>query len=345
MRIEFVPTEYAVHIGVVRGYSRSPKTWRVYGYCLLAYLRYVENCGIDWLHANEERLAHYRSHLEKKKLVRATIARSMNIICGFYEWAQSRGHILDLPFTREVVSLWSRGVLSHVERKKIATRPLLVPRVPRRRRYPRYFNREEQERIFAELCDRDRLIMEWALYTGAREFEICALTVDDVPAQSVYRSRRAYALKITGKGAVEADLCVPTWLLDRTQKYIRFIGRPDIVRSSRARGKQTPPNIFLSRWGDALQPDSLYRAFRSALQIAGLHGRFHDLRHTYAISTLHRLMQLPEHEGTEGLNAIMTLKYLMRHSSLTSTQVYLEARNFYLTEIYSDLFELPEYES
>ena len=342
MQIELLPTEYGIYVGVVRGRSRSPQTWKASGYALLSFIRFMEANQFDWRQPTEQVLAHYRTQLEHRKLIRATIARVMNTICDFYQWAHTKGHIVTLPFTYDIVRAWNRGMLSHLERRKVAVRPVIVPSVPRRRRYPRYYNRDEQEQLFAALGERDRIMMEWALYTGAREFEICALTVDHIPSPSVYSSRKMYALKIVGKAAVVADLCVPTWLLDRTYQYIHFFGRAEIVRAAKKRGNSVPGNIFLARWGRALRPNSLYKAFRSALANSGLSGRFHDLRHTFAISTLHKLMQLPRHSGSDGLNALLELKYLMRHGSLSSTQIYLEARNYYLTEIYADLYELPE---
>jgi integrase len=347
MRIELMPTEYSIHFCVVRGRSRSPKTWRGLGYTLCAFLRFMEAHGLNWRQPQEEYLAHFRSHLERKPtskrpLVRATVARQMNIVCAFYEWAFRKGYLTNLPFTREIVRTWNRGMLSHLQAERLSARPILVPTVPKPRGRPRYFNREDQERLFAALGERDRLMMEWALYTGAREFEICALTLDDMPAPSVYRSQRAYGVTILGKNRVVADLCVPTWLLDRTYQYIKFYGRAETARAAMKRGKAVHDNIFLSRWGDPLQPDSLYKAFVKALKLNKINGRVHDLRHTYAISTLHKLMLLPKHANTNGLAALIELRDLMRHASFTSTEIYLGAYKHYLTLIDSNLFELPE---
>lgn len=343
MRIEFLPTEYSLHIAVIRGRSRSWKTWKAYGHCMLSFLRYMEAKNFDWRQPQEKYLAHYRTSLERRGLIRATVRRNMSIICDFYEWANARGYVKTLPFTREVVAVKARGMLSHLQRRNLVSKAVLLPKVPARKRFPRYFNREEQEQIFSLLKERDRLMMEWALYTGAREFEICNLLISDLPSPSAYRTRHAYPLAIIGKGSVSADLWVPTWLLDKTFQYVRFFGRAEVARALKKRhGAQPPRHVFLSRWGSALKPDSLYRAFRRAVKAANLKGVFHDLRHTFAISTLHKLMQLPQYSEGNGYNALLQLKYLMRHSSLTTTQIYLEARNFYLTEIYADLFAIPE---
>jgi hypothetical protein len=49
MKIEIMPTEYALHIALVRGRCRSPKTWKTYGLTILQLLRYMEAREIDWL--------------------------------------------------------------------------------------------------------------------------------------------------------------------------------------------------------------------------------------------------------------------------------------------------------
>jgi integrase len=302
--------------------------------------------GFDWRHPDpqriEEQLAHYRNHLEARGLVRGRIKRVMQIICDFYEWSLQYGYIDELPLTYESVTLAYKGKLAHVNPGRLSARAILMPKTPRRRRYPRYFDRQQQNQIAGLLSERDRLIVEWALYTGAREFEISNLRVNDIPPQSVYRSRRAYQLKLIRKGGGVGYLCVPTWLLDKTHQYIRFFGRRATARATIERRGNVADNIFLSRWGEPLRPDSIYRNFKTALKQSGLEGVFHDLRHTYAISMLDKLMRQARHAHTDGLNALHELSVLMGHASTSSTRIYLMARQFYLSEIDSDIFDLPE---
>jgi integrase len=235
-------------------------------------------------------------------------------------------------------------MLAHLARERLSSRPLLIPNVPKRRRYPRYFTRDEQELLFALLCERDQLAMEWALYTGAREFEICALTTAQIPPQSAYRHRRVYALPLrVTKGDVPGDLWVPTWLLKKTYQYIHFYGRQGAVSASERFGRPTSENIFLSRCGDALNPDTLYRGFKTAVERAGLRGTFHHLRHTYAISMLHKLMQTARFRDSDGHNALLVLRDLMRHGSVVTTEIYLVAWRRYLTEVDANLFDMPEH--
>ena len=268
----------------------------------------------------------------------------MSFVCSFYEWAYDRKHITGVrlsyeSFVRKFVRVGG-GLLGHVRSPSMSGRPILVPRAQKHRDLPHYFNLEEQERFFELLNERDSLIAAWALHTGARQHEVCKLRLSDIPPQSAYRSRRTFPIRIIGKGSKPGDLHAPTWLLDKTYRYIKFFGRKRTVHNASGRGAAVSDRIFLSRWGNDLKPDSVYRAFKKTLKQAGLRGKFHDLRHTYAIWTLDALMKTPRHSGTNGHNALLELKERMRHGSLETTEIYLKARDFYLDDIESELWVL-----
>ncbi len=340
MRIEYLPTEFCTYLAVVPGRSRSQKTWKASAYILLPFLRFMISHKLNWKRPTEEHLAHYRNHIANRHLSKSRTARVMTVVCRFYEWCYSRGHITTLPLSYEERPRRNHSMLAHIAPIKLSARAILIPDVPKPRGHPKYFNSTELEKLTSLLGELDRLIYDWALYTGAREFEIAAIRVDQIPPQSVYRSRRTYALSLeTTKGDVPGKLYVPTRLLDRTHQYIRFFGRAQVVRDTRARGKDVPTNLFLGRWGTALQPDSIYNNFKEKLKLAKLRGTFHEIRHTFAILTLDALMRLPQHAGTDGMNALLELKLRMRHSSVMTTEKYLRARNFYLTDLYGELWE------
>jgi len=343
MRIQYVPTEFMIYNAVVRGKSRSPKTWKDQGNIILPFLQYMEERGFDWRQPTEERLAHYRNSLELRRLGRPRISRIMGFIIAFYEWAHRKGHITALPLTYEETPRPAGGLLAHLGPTKNTSKSILVPKIRKNRDHPRFYNKQEQGRILSALTnDRDQLIVQWALLTGAREFEICNLVLDDIPPQTAYQSRRNYPIRIIGKGNKPGDLRVPTWLLDNTYRYAKLFGRRIIARDAAKRGRTVPPNIFLARWGTGLKPDSVYRVVDKAIKTAGLKGSFHDFRHTYAICTLDALMNLPRHEGSNGKNALLELKIRMRHESLETTDDYLKARDFYKGDIDSDVWMMDE---
>lgn len=177
-----------------------------------------------------------------------------------------------------------------------------------------------------------------------RESELCALTVDQIPEQEKYRASCLYRLPLrVTKGSIGGDLYVPTWLLDETYRYVSLFERRTVARNARKRGNFVPSVIWLSRWGKPLRPNSIYQNFKQAVEKAGIQaGTFHDLRHTYAITMLDRLMRTAANEEARARNPLLVLKHLMRHATLASTEIYLRARDFYLTDIFQDTWDVPE---
>ena len=269
----------------------------------------------------------------------------MSVICDFYEWSHRKGFSKALPFTLASQRVTNRGLLAHVQASRLTSRSILIPRVRRSRdgRMPRFYTLADQARILDEFDERDRLIAEWALFTGLREFEICALTIGQIPPQREYQGRLTTIIRLAEtKFGKAADLRVPTWLLNKTYQYVAFFGRPAILRAARRRGNSDiPANIFLGRWGTTLRPDSVYNRFKAALAVVSLPGTFHDLRHTFAICTLDALMRSERYAGSKGLEALLVLKSRMRHEQISSTMIYLRAREFYFEDIDSGLWELP----
>jgi integrase len=347
MRVQYLPTEWFIHLAVDRGSTRSPLTWKNYAYRLLSWLRFCIGHHWNWASPEERHLAHYRNMIERQapKLKRVTIAKTMLVLCRFYEWAHHSGHVSLLPVTLELVRGYQkrRGLLAHLPRNDVTARHVLVPRASRSTTIPRYFTKTEQLKFFPFLSERDVLIVMWALYTGAREHEICALQTGQIPQQSAYQARRFYPIPLAvSKGSVGGDLQVPTWLLDETYRYITFFDRRTVARTARAQGKHVPDNIFLGRYGSAIKPNSVWKNFKKALKAAGLQGRFHDLRHTFAINMLDRLTLVAETPEAKIRSPLVSLKHLMRHESLDSLEIYLTSRELYLADIYSDPWDVPE---
>jgi integrase len=348
MRHLLVPTEWLVDLAVVDGRAQSPLTWRTYAYGLRDFLAFADDHEWDWSAPTEAMIATYSNHLAQSGRKRNTVNRAVTIICKFYEWAHARKFIRTLDLRYEAVRMTQHGFLAHiVDETKLSARAVVIPRRRRNERLPRFFTKAEQERIIEALSPRDQLIALWAVNTGAREHEICALRVAQLPSDASYASRRRARVPLTKtKGNAPGDLWVPSWLIDRTFQHVSFFGRRRVMRASEQRGKPIPDNIFLGRWGTPLKPDSVYNNFKAAIRALGMDGTFHDLRHTFAITTLDALMRrAASADGPkDGRNPLLTLQKLMRHASIQTTMKYLTAREFYLTEIDSEHWELPDEE-
>jgi len=234
-------------------------------------------------------------------------------------------------------------LLHYDDKEQLSARAVVIPKGSRQERLPRYFTDEESIRIIQPLSERDQLIVLWALYTGARQHEIVALIVSQLPSVGETRARPVVRVSLdVSKGSKGGDLFAPRWLIDRTFQYMKLFDRTALKRDALRRGVVAADNIFLSNRFGQLSTNTVYRMFKSAVKCAGLSGTFHDLRHTYAISMLDKLMRAAmKNENEDGRNPLLILKSLLRHSSLQTTERYLVAREFYLTDIMSDAWELP----
>src|SRR6266481_3940672 len=108
MRWQTEPNAFLVQVSLVRGKTRSPKTWRSYAYQFGDWLSFCERIGLDWRHATEMNIATYRNILTSEAssqtgqpLKRSTINHKLSVICQFYRFAQKKNWIEVLPFDLE----------------------------------------------------------------------------------------------------------------------------------------------------------------------------------------------------------------------------------------------------
>lgn len=152
-------------------------------------------------------------------------------------------------------------------------------------------------RTGAQLCSmRHQVAVDLALFAGARRSEIAGLSWSDVDLQTGQ-------VRIFGKGSREAVLPLHASLISLLTTW----------RLRNATGSQW---VFPSRGGDGyrgighLSPWSIGRLIHEAGAAAGVDVTPHVLRHTFA-TELH-----------DGGSDIRVVQELMRHRSLTSTQIY-----------------------
>jgi integrase/recombinase XerC len=182
----------------------------------------------------------------------------------------------------------------------------LLPRAPYRQRIPspplRALPDDVFNDFFAALSNhRDRAIVAVAVSSGARAAELLRMRLEEVDF-----GRQLVALQ--GKGHRELEL-VPA-SPDSFLWLAAYLAESEADRSSH------DSRLWWTRRGPA-RPLT-YWALRQILNRAndqlGSNVTFHDLRHTYAM----RLMDDP--------NLFITdVQRLMRHRSLTSTQIYARA--------------------
>jgi integrase/recombinase XerD len=174
------------------------------------------------------------------------------------------------------------------------------PKVPRK--IPRVFSQREVERFLATIDTstalglRDRALFELIYSCGLRVSEAVELTLGRVFLKDA-------ALHVTGKGS--KDRYTPLgevaeyWL----KRYLTE-ARPEL-----ARGIQDD-HLFLSRRGRKLSRKGMWKRFNQTLMKAGLQGKIHTLRHSFATHLL------------AGGADLRSVQELLGHADIGTTQIY-----------------------
>lgn len=144
---------------------------------------------------------------------------------------------------------------------------------------------------------RDKLIIELFYATGIRRSELVNLKVSDIDFSN-------HTIKVLGKRNKERILPLLPFLKDSIYQYLQYRG--EVVNSKSA------DNLILVKNGDKIYETLVYRIINSYFSKASSKAKKspHVLRHTFATHLLN--------QGAS-LNSV---KELLGHSSLASTQVY-----------------------
>lgn len=143
---------------------------------------------------------------------------------------------------------------------------------------------------------RNQLVIEFLYLTGMRRAELISLKDNDIDFSSC-------TIRVTGKGNKQRLIPFSDLTREKLEKYIR-------VRSKEIENKS--PFLFVKEDGNAMYPKLVYKIINNHLNsISTLSKKSpHVLRHSFATAMLNN--------GAE----INSIKELMGHTSLSSTQIY-----------------------
>lgn len=189
---------------------------------------------------------------------------------------------------------------------------------------PRPLRGAELARLLDRLDQPYRLMAEWAVTTGLRRKELCALQMHQVPVVALDPEREPLVgmLVTQTKGDRPRLVYPPVRLIDRTRWYIGE-ERARALRAGRGSGPDhgPPASLFLGRDGRAPSRAAVSAAFGRAFRAAGLGGSLHTLRHTFAITLLAALQR--QARVDPDLNPLKIVQVLLGHASLETTALYL----------------------
>lgn len=226
--------------------------------------------------------------------------RKHTVLCGFYRYAVSRGHVVAAPL------------------------PAIIPKQPERF-IPYIYSCEELQRLLdgTTSYQKQRIQLEphtfrtilLALYGAAlREGESLSLTLSDVDLRQsllTIRDTKFYKSRLVPMGC------------DLNEAMLRYARRRKVDGHS----QEPDAPFFVTELGERIPNDLLQRAFRRLRKKAGVHRtdgaryqpRLHDLRHSAAV---HRLTTWYR-EGKDVQKLLPLLSTYMGHTDLGGTQRYL----------------------
>ena len=183
-------------------------------------------------------------------------------------------------------------------------------------RLPRYFEYNELEELFnvpdlkTVLGIRDRLIIEILYATGIRVGELVNIKIKDI-------NKSERTILIHGKGSKERIIPIGDYAIYYLKKYILEY-RPLLLKTN-------TDYVFLNNHGKKLSRQSFYKLVKDLAIKKNIKTEFspHTLRHSFATHLLDR--------GAD----IVSIKEMLGHSSLSTTQIYTHISNQKLKDEYT----------
>ena len=157
--------------------------------------------------------------------------------------------------------------------------------------------------------ERDQAILEMLYATGLRLSELLSINICDI-------DRKSKLVKVMGKGGKERIVPIGKVALNSIESYLKKLGKS--IRSS----YEDP--LFVNKKGKRLPKRTLQRRIKKYLEVTMGGGSVHTLRHTFAT-----------HLVNSGAD-ILTVKELLGHNSLSSTQHYTRLNLEKIKKVYQE---------
>ncbi|MBN2509644.1 MAG: site-specific tyrosine recombinase XerD [Spirochaetales bacterium] len=272
-------------------------------------------------------LAQYRDYLQvERRLKMSTVDTYVRGISEYFDWLASRGadprtadkqDLVDYLITRSeeyaglkgrtkarllstLRSFYTYIVLEGI-RKDNPAKLVDMPRL--KKSIPEVMTVEEVERFLSCIPVnsprgiRDRALFELIYSCGLRVSEAVELLVE-----SFYPEEKL--VRIIGKGDKERLIPLGDEALYWMKHYMRD-GRPKFLsrRSNTSR-------VFLNSRGEGLSRKGMWKRFREIAAMAGVEGKIHTLRHSFATHLL------------QGGADLRSVQELLGHQDISTTQIY-----------------------
>ena len=156
---------------------------------------------------------------------------------------------------------------------------------------------------------RDQAILELFYSTGLRLSELLGINLCDI-------DEKKQSVKVLGKGNKERIVMIGKVALNSINSYLNKQGKS--ISSS------FDDPLFVNNKGGRLSKRTLQRRIKRYLEETTKNGSVHTLRHTFATHLMDR--------GAD----ILTVKELLGHSSLSTTQIYTQLNPEIIKKVYQE---------
>lgn len=236
---------------------------------------------------------------------------NVHVIDWFIEWQQSLGRAPSTVLRRLISLRMFFDYYSYSHDKDIAN-----PVVPRRHyvdsgdMLPRNIAAPVVEKLFKVIGEhqRDRAMFTLMLHCGLRVGEITRLCLDDV----LMRETNPIRLRVQGKGQKERIV------------FLSPTGAMRLVEYLAVRPRSKASRIFLNKKGNPITITGIQLQLASYCHKADIWITCHQLRHTFATCMI------------EGGMAITSVQKLLGHTSIRTTQRYIQVSDTQVEQDYQD---------
>ncbi|MBB6481970.1 site-specific tyrosine recombinase [Spirochaeta isovalerica] len=230
-------------------------------------------------------------------------------VSGYIIFRQSVDSSLSARTVSRIISTlksYFEFIIQSGQRKDNPVRLIDMPRLARH--LPEVMTIEEVDLFLQEIdCTsvsglRDRALFELIYSCGLRVSEAVGLEVSDLYFEEGL-------IKVTGKGSKER--LVP--LGENAEYWLKLYleeGRPGFIKPGKVTGA-----LFLNRLGNGLSRKGMWKRFRETAERAGVSGKIHTLRHSFATHLL------------QGGADLRSVQELLGHSDISTTQIYTHLDN------------------
>jgi integrase/recombinase XerD len=268
--------KYRNHLRFVARLSSS--SVETYAFAVEGFLAFCLNRHADFASANEDLLVDYIVDGQMAGKSSRTLAKSISALRSFFDFCMIEGIVLRNP---------ALGIDLPKTEKKL----------------PAVFSIEEVE-LFLSVIDtddplgvRDRALFELVYSCGLRVSEAI-----DLEIPGVYESEAL--VRVIGKG--DRERLVP--IGEHAQRWLRLY--LDGIRPLFLRRGRRSDLVFLSRRGTRLSRKSVWKRFKQICSKAGIEGKVHTLRHSFATHLL------------AGGADLRSVQELLGHADIGTTQIY-----------------------